>query len=77
MQKPTTEACRQCSRLLQDYLSALRATRKLLETADRAERSGVVDDLGYLETDKKLVDLITRQRLARKAYERHRREQHG
>lgn len=60
------------------YIATVRSTRKLLEEKERAARSGVIDDLGFLETAPAadMDQSIAKVTRAREAYARHRREQH-
>ena len=75
--KPGFGDCPECVRLLEAYISALRATRYVLETKESAARAGVIDDVDFLDTETDLNQALAEQERAREAYAQHRRARHG
>ena len=74
---PSAQLCEECDRYMRELLLAVRSTRKVLQSLDRAAQSGVIDDVGFLATEASLGQALSTQRKAREAYFRHRQEQHG
>jgi hypothetical protein len=62
-------------RALMDAYSAVHSTRAALETFERAN-VGIIDHVGFLETEKTLEQALAEQRQAHAAYDRHRQQHH-
>ena len=66
-----SESCQECSRLIEAYIAAVRATRQVLERKERAAQAGMIDDVGFLGTESDLDEALRAQQEAREAYSRH------
>ena len=61
----TAGACQECARRMAGYISAVRSTRKLLQSMNEAARVGVIDDVGFLNIETNIDQAVTEQRRVR------------